>query len=226
MKMQKLNTKTEDYDIMHQDILAGKTVLFQGDSITDCGRTDGAGELGAGYPQIVAQVYEALCPLGGARFINRGVSGNRSADLLARYEQDFAAVRPDFLSILIGINDTWRRYDSNDPTSAEAYEANYRELLTRIKRDLPQTKVMILEPFLIPTDPVKDVWQEDLGPKIQIARRLAREFADFFLPLDGIFQSCITAGMAPAALSEDGVHPTRMGAAVIARAYLETVGVL
>ena len=135
-------------------------------------------------------------------------------------------MKPDFISILIGINDTWRGYDSADPTSAEAYEKNYRTLLEWIRRDLPQTKLMVIEPFLIPTDPQKDCWHEDLDPKIQAARKLAREYADFFLPMDGLFQSLLVKGARPEELSEDGVHPTQMGHAVIASEYLKLLGLI
>ena len=202
----------------------GERVLFQGDSITDCGRIRETDDLGAGYPEKVARMYRCLYPGSGTQFINRGVSGNRSCDLLKRYEEDFLAVRPDFISVLIGINDTWRGYDSADPTSAEQYESNYRTLLERLRRDLPQAKLMIIEPFLIPTDPEKECWHTDLDPKIQAARRLAREYADYFLPMDGLFQSRIVGGASPAELSEDGVHPTEAGHAVIAQAYLRLLG--
>ena len=211
---------------MITNVYPGKTVLFQGDSITDCDRDRTTNDLGPGYPAKVAEVYRCLNPGSGAEFINRGISGNRSCDLLARYEEDFLAVKPDFISILIGINDTWRGYDSADPPSAEAYEKNYRTLLEWIRRDLPQTKLMVIEPFLIPTDPQKDCWHEDLDPKIQAARKLAREYADFFLPMDGLFQRTIVKGARPEELSADGVHPTEKGHAVIASEYLKLLGLI
>ncbi|HJA93936.1 MAG TPA: SGNH/GDSL hydrolase family protein [Candidatus Eisenbergiella merdipullorum] len=204
----------------------GKRVLFQGDSITDCGRVRETDDLGPGYPAKVAQIYRCLYPGNGTEFINRGVSGNRSCDLLARYEEDFLSVKPDFISILIGINDTWRRYDSADPTSTQQYENNYRTLLEQLRRDLPQAKLLVIEPFLIPADPQKETWHEDLAPKIQAARRLARQYADYFLPMDGLFQSQIVKGARPEELSEDGVHPTEAGHAVIAEAYLKLLGLL
>ena len=78
----------------------GATVLFQGDSITDAGRDyQNPADLGGGYPQKAAAIYQTLFPESGVRFVNRGVSGNRSADLLARYERDFKALQPDFISI-------------------------------------------------------------------------------------------------------------------------------
>ena len=85
---------------------------------------------------------------------------------------------------------------------------------------------MVIEPFLIPTDPQKDCWHEDRDPKIQAARNLAREYADFFLPMDGLFQRTIVKGARPEELSADGVHPTEKGHAVIASEYLELLGLI
>lgn len=211
---------------MLQNLFTGKTVLFQGDSITDCGRDRISDDLGAGYPALIAQIYRCLYPDSGTKFINRGISGNRSAELLARYEEDILLPKPDFISILIGINDTWRRYDSCDPTSAEQYEDNYRRILSGIRHDLPGTQILVIEPFLLPTDPEKECWHEDLDPKIGVARKLAREYADFFLPMDGIFQKLLVDGISPKAFSEDGVHPTPAGHAAICRAYLQLLGLI
>lgn len=206
---------------------AGQTVLFQGDSVTDCGRNrEDAYSLSGGYPGRVAGIYNTLFPNNGVTFYNRGVSGNRSCDLLTRYEADFKALKPDFLSILIGINDVWRRYDQNDPTTAEQYEANYRTLLTMVKKDFPDTKIMIIEPFLLRTMEEKFCWREELDAKIQVARNLAVEFADYCLPLDGILNSLCVKRYMPVQLSADGVHPTDVGHGVIANAYLKALDII
>lgn len=200
-------------------------VLFQGDSVTDCKRSrEDMADLGEGYAGKIVRVYQTLFPQCGITFVNRGVSGNRSGDLLDRYEEDFKNVKPDFLSILIGINDTWRRYDQQNPTTVEQYEKNYRELLDRIKRDMPQTRIMLIEPFLLHSDESKVVWHEDLDPKIRVVRRLAAEYADYFVPMDGILQKYVANGYKPADLSEDGVHPSQQGHGVIAGEYLKELG--
>jgi lysophospholipase L1-like esterase len=210
-----------------KNILApGMTVLFQGDSITDCGwnRQD-ENSLGGGYPARVAGLWNNLAPGATVRFFNRGISGNRVKDLLDRYDRDFRALQPDLVSILIGINDTWRRYDSNDPTSTEKFEESYRALLENLKRDLPRTKILIMEPFLLRTTPAKD-WREDLDPKIQAVRGLAKEFADVFIPLDGIFTRYAVEGRREADMAADGVHPTSAGHGIIALEWLRAAGVL
>jgi acyl-CoA thioesterase-1 len=205
----------------------GQTVLFQGDSITDCGRIrEQPGDLGPGYPAKIAAIYNTLFPENEVRFVNRGVSGDRAKDMLKRYEADVRDIRPDFLSILIGINDTWRRYDSNDPTTAETYENNYRMFLEKVKADFPETKIMMIEPYLLHTMPDKICWHEDLDPKIQVARKLAKEYADYYLPLDGIFSSLCVSTYEPVDLSEDGVHPSDKGHSVIAYEYLKLLGIL
>ncbi len=205
------------------------TVLFQGDSITDWGREGGAlteafpggGPFGFGYVSRAVQLYKILFPENPVTFVNRGVSGNRTKDLLDRYEEDILKIQPDYLSIMIGINDTWRRYDSQDPTSAEEYEHHYRELLTRIRKQLPDTRLMLIEPFLIPSDPAKDIFWEDLESKIPVVQKLALEFADVYLPSNGIFTNCILSGMDPKLLSEDSVHLLDAGSAVLAKEWLK-----
>lgn len=199
----------------------GQVILFQGDSITDCGRRLGNNPLGNGYANKVVELYSILYPDHKVRFVNRGISGNRVRDLLSRYEEDFKEVKPDFISILIGINDTWRRYDRNDETTAAEYERDYRILLEKIKKDLPDCKIMIIEPFLLNSVPDRPTWRVDLDPKIQVARTLAAEFADYYLPLDGIFAKANVEGDSLKALAEDGVHPTELGHGVIAKSYLK-----
>ena len=207
-------------------IKPGSVVLFQGDSITDAGRDKTveakttAAALGAGYPAKIAAIWEILFPDSGVSFINRGISGNRTGDLLDRYEKDFRALKPDLVSVLIGINDTWRRYDRNDPTSAEVFESRYRTLLENLKRDLPNAITVIIEPFLLGSVPERNAWREDLDPKIQAVRRLAKQYADFFIPMDGIFVRYAVEGIRETDMAADGVHPTQLGHGIIASEWI------
>lgn len=206
----------------------GQTVLFQGDSITDCGRDrNDPTSLSEGYPGRVAAIYQQLFPGSGVRFVNRGVSGDRVRNLLERYDEDFKAIQPDFISILIGINDTWRNYDSADKTTTQAFQNTYITLLEKIKSDMPGAQIMMIEPFVLNTDPARACWrQEDLGEKIDVVRNLARQYADYFLPLDGIFVREIVSGFTDEQLSGDGVHPTNQGHAVIALEYLKLLNII
>lgn len=199
-----------------------QTLLFQGDSITDCSRDRGdITSLSNGYPGMVAKLYHLLFPDSNITFVNKGISGNRVKDLLSRYEDDFKSINPDFISILIGINDTWRRFDSNDPTSTEAFQASYRKLLTNIKKDMPNSKILLIEPFVLYSLPDRKAWREDLDPKITVIRELAKEFADYYLPLDGIFAKAEVEEYNCKEIAPDGVHPSEIGHSIIAREYIK-----
>lgn len=205
----------------------GQTVLFQGDSITDCDRNrEDITSLSEGYPGKVAAIYNALFPNNHVTFINKAVSGDRAKDVLSRYQEDIKEIKPDFVSILVGINDTWRRYDENDPTTAEQYEVNYRQILDNLKHDFPNTKIMLIEPYVLNSLPDRATWRVDLDPKIQVVRKLAREYADYFLPIDGIFASLCTHTYEPSQISADGVHPIDLGHSIIAYQYLKLLQII
>lgn len=194
-------------------------VLFQGDSVTDCGRDrNDEHNLGNGYALLIASWLEALYPEKNVKYINKGVSGNRVCDLQARWEEDCIKLKPTFISILIGINDCWRRYDSKDPVSPVSFEKMYRDILNQVKEST-QAKILLCEPFVLPYPEDRRKWREDLDPKIHIVRDLAREFDTLLLPLDGIFNS-IDVQKKPGFLAADGVHPTMAGHALIAQEWL------
>ncbi|HEY5585161.1 MAG TPA: SGNH/GDSL hydrolase family protein [Ruminiclostridium sp.] len=196
-----------------------EVVLFQGDSVTDCGRSrEDDSNHGNGYPMMIASWLEALYPEKTVKFINRGVSGDRVCDLKTRWHEDCIQLKPTFVSILVGINDCWRRYDSNDPTSPEAFEKTYRDILTQVKENT-EAKILLCEPFVLPYPEDRKQWREDLDPKISIVRDLAREFKTLLLPLDGIFNSN-AAYKASGFWTADGVHPTMAGHALIAQEWL------
>ena len=197
-------------------------ILFQGDSITDAGRDySDPHDLGNGYPKYVAEILKEWFPEKEMEFVNLGISGHRTCDLLARWERDCIEWQPDILSILIGINDTWRRYDADMPMSTEEFEANYRALLTAV-REKTKAKIVMLEPFLLPVDPAKECFHEDLDPKIQAVRRLAREFADVFVPLDGMFAAACVL-QEPSTFSGDSVHPNAAGSQLLGEWYADAI---
>lgn len=194
----------------------GTKILFQGDSITDMGRDRGnIHDMGKGYPLYTSQLLSAKRP--GIEFVNLGISGNRTGDLVRRWSEDCIQLQPDVVSILIGINDTWRAFDSNDPTDTEAFEENYRSILERTKSET-NAKLLILEPFLADADLSKRCYRADLDPKITVVRRLAMEYADAFIPLDGLIAAASVGRGAPepAYFVPDSVHPSPEGAQLIA----------
>ena len=179
-------------------------VLFQGDSVTDAGRDRADLHSLAGYAAVCAQLLGD-----GYECFNRGVSGDRSGDVLARYGEDIEAIDPDVFCLLIGINDVWRRFDANLYTSPAEYYNNVREILVRLRAHNPGVKIILIEPFFLP-EPSRLHWSETLVGIIDQVRKLAVEFADVLIPLHGLFaKECVRVPWAE--LSADGVHPTEKG---------------
>lgn len=191
-------------------------ILFQGDSITDCGRdrSDSA-SLGDGYASLVAKALPAdrTC-------LNRGVSGDRVFDLESRWYEDCLALKPDLVTIMIGINDTWRRYDSNVPSPTDEFEAT----LGRISKQVVDSgaKLILIEPFVLPIPADRIKWREDLDPRIQAVRRIAILHASALVPLDGIFAAA-ACQHSLAELAGDGVHPSSLGHQLIAEHVARTI---
>lgn len=194
----------------------GNIILFQGDSVTDAGRLSSDNGLGSGYVEYIGQ---ALAPTPGITVLNKGISGNRAIDLMQRWQQDCVLLAPDILTILIGINDCWRKYDSDDETPASVFEEQYVSLLETATKET-SAKIILMEPFLLHTMPGQAGWRETLDPEIQVVRKLALEYKTALITLDALFAKlAITHGCA--ALAADGVHPTPLGHRIIADAWLE-----
>ncbi len=199
-------------------------LLFQGDSITDMGRDySDYHNLGPGYPKYAAEGLKNKFPDVDFEFINLGISGNQTKDLIPRLQKDFIDIQPDIVSILIGINDVWHYSEGRKWLPDEVFEERYRTILNSIKEQT-NAKIMIMEPFLIPIED-KQFFRENLAPKIEIIRKLAREYADVYLPTDGLLQSAFI-GDDPLSYANDGVHPTEKGARYIGKLYVEYISKL
>jgi lysophospholipase L1-like esterase len=195
------------------------TLLFTGDSITDSGRRDAAtAPLGTGYVRMLA---DELAATGDRTIINTGIGGNRAVDLESRWQFDVLDHRPDVLTVMIGINDTWRRYDANNPTSAETFEQHYRDILTRSRAKLTG-QIVLFEPFLVEVTDAQRSWRDDLNPKIDVVRALAAEFDTELIPTDALMTAAAEE-LGAAAVAGDGVHPTDAGHRLLADAWLERV---
>lgn len=197
-------------------------ILFQGDSITDGGRNyRDRNDLGTGYAYIAASMLLALNAGKKLRVLNRGVSGDCSCDLVRRWERDCIDLKPNWVSIMIGINNTWRRYDQNEGTDTQVYEKEYREILDRTKEDT-HAGLILIEPFLLPFPDDRKSWREDLDPKIKVVNKLAAEYDAILIPMDKIFQQMLLF-QGPEYWAEDGVHPTLAGHGFIAMKWMEYV---
>jgi lysophospholipase L1-like esterase len=190
------------------------TLVFAGDSITDSGRDrDDAASLGDGYVSLIAEAVRER----GETVVNKGISGNRAVDLEARWD-DILAAGPDVLTVYIGVNDMWRRFDADDPTSVEDFEATVTGLL-QAARDAGVDRILLIEPFFVPVRDDQVAWLDDLNPKREAVRRLAERFDATLVEL----HDTVTAAAAEhgaAAIVPDGVHPTPQGSAIIADAWL------
>ena len=153
-----------------------KTILFQGDSITDAGRSrEDDSNLGLGYPTLVKGELGYDNP-GQYTFYNRGISGNRVVDLYARIKIDFINLKPDYLSILIGVNDVWHEFGCKNGVSAEKYFKIYSMLIEEIMEALPDTKIMIMEPFVLKgagTDAHFEEFQSEVQKRAAKAKKIA-----------------------------------------------------
>lgn len=195
-------------------------IVIQGDSITDAGRFGDPEQLGGGYARMVAKYIENFYPDLSMKVYNKGISGNRSGDLVRRWQTDTIELKPTVVTILIGINDTWRAFDSGDPTAVETYAANCENIMKQTK-DAGAT-LIILEPFAVPTGVVNDAWRTDLEPKIHALRKLSLKYADAYIPLDGIFYG-LSAETAPELWTADGVHPSAAGHRIIAKELIKVL---
>ncbi len=195
-------------------------ILFQGDSVTDAGRDRShPNDMGDGYPRYASAMLRDAFPDADFEFINLGISGNRTEDLVSRLESDFIDVRPDIVSILIGINDVWHHYSNNIETTDEQFEDRYRSVLEAIKTRT-NAKIMMMEPFLIGT-PCHEDMPGELTRKQAIIRELADTYADIFVPLDEILHTEVKVPLTE--YSTDGVHPTPDGACYIGEVYLRAI---
>lgn len=202
------------------------TILFQGDSITDCGRSrdvtapqHGTG-LGSGYAALVAARLLCDRPAAGWNFHNRGVSGNRIVDLYARWKIDALNLKPDVISILIGVNDTWHGFGSNNGVEVPRYEQFYRMLMEWTRRELPETGIILIEPFVLPFGAVTDSWLPEIAQRRAVVRKIADEFDTEFVPAQNIFDKAVESASGEHWLT-DGVHPQPAGHQLLADAWLE-----
>ncbi|WP_081891610.1 SGNH/GDSL hydrolase family protein [Verrucomicrobium sp. BvORR106] len=197
-------------------------ILFQGDSIADGnrGRTaDPNHILGHGYAFIIAAKHGAAFPSHNLTFLNRGISGNKVSDLAARWQKDTLDLKPDLLSILIGVND-----DGRDVPMAE-YEAGYDKLLTETKAAFPSVKLVLGEPFLLPVSKKKENWEAakaSIEQRQAIVAQLAAKHGAALVKYQQAFDDACKRAPANYWIW-DGVHPTYAGHQVMADAWEATV---
>lgn len=207
----------------------GNVVLFQGDSITDAGRDrrreDHANDIrafGTGYALLAAAALLANHSEAKLTIYNRGISGHKVFQLAERWDKDCIALKPNVVSILIGVNDIWHTLDGHYDGTIEVYERDYRALLERTKRELPGVKLVVCEPFVLRCGAVNEKWFPEFDGYRAAARRVATAFNTVFVPFQTMFDEAVRT-TPPAYWAGDGVHPTLAGAQRMAQAWLEAV---
>lgn len=221
-----------------------KIILFQGDSITDCGRTRdlpsniieklyvktqyalrGATELGPGYPSMVAKELGEE----GYTFVNRGVGGDRILDVYARIVKDIIKIKPDVMSLLVGVNDVWHGFDWNNGTGLKRFEKMFNILFDELVEELPETKFIILGAFALegsatanrPDQPDRYIsFRDGVSQVAAIEKATADRLGIKFVDLGKILDEEAEKHTAKA-LTGDGVHPTEKGHEIIKREWLK-----
>jgi len=208
------------------------TILLQGDSITDAGRdrkreniANDPRALGRGYAYNIASTLLEQRPDDNLKFYNRGNSGWKVPQLAETWTKNCIDIKPDVLSILIGVNDYWHTvaFGKKFKGTPETYENDYHALLKRTVKELPGIKIVICEPFALRCGKnVKDSWFPTFDKYRAAAKKMSEEFNTLFLPLQSIFEDA-SKDTPLNFWARDGIHPSGPGAQLMAQEWLKVV---
>jgi len=210
-------------------LLNGQTILFQGDSITDAGRNreetgfNNPRALGTGYAMLAAaHILEKHAGLN-LKIYNKGISGNKVYQLAERWDKDCIDLKPDVLSILIGVNDFWHKFNGTYNGTVEIYRNDLIALIERTKKALPDVKLVICEPYAVPgVKAVNEKWYPEFPEYQKAAKEISDKFGAIFVPFQSVYDAAIKRAPAPY-WTGDGVHAALPGAQLMAQAWMEIV---
>lgn len=206
------SNKSENIFYLRKEVITMK-ILFQGDSITDAGRDrDNDVNVGRGYPLLVKASLGFETP-GKYEFVNRGISGNRVVDVYARIKNDIINVKPDVMSILIGVNDVWHELSRENGVDADKYFKIYDMLIEEVKDALPDIKIMIMEPFVLKGSATEEKWDcfnSEVKKRAEMAKKIAQKYDLPYIALQDGFDK-LSKNIDESYWLADGVHPTAMG---------------
>ncbi len=204
-------------------------LVMIGDSITDCGRKRPVGEgdggnLGTGYVSMVSALIGATCPEKRIRVVNMGISGDTVRDLAARWQTDVLDLKPDWLSVMIGINDVWRQFSRPNVIESHVYPDEYEETLENlVKTTLPTLKGLVLmTPYIIESNK-NDAMRQMMDRYGAIVKKIADKYGAVFVDIQAAFDRLLTRYYS-AALALDRIHPNTIGQMLIAKEFLKAVG--
>ena len=206
----------------------GTTILFQGDSITDAGRdkknqiANQQKALGAGYAWMAASHLLIKNPQLNLTIHNRGISGNKVHQLANRWDKDCLDLKPDILSIMIGVNDIWHGLNGKYEGTVKTYEDDFLSLMERTRKALPKTQFVICEPFVLRCGAVNEKWFPEFDRYRAAARKVADQNNATFVPFQSMFDEAVQYAP-PKHWAGDGVHPSSHGASLMAHFWTESV---
>ena len=199
--------------------LKQQRILFDGDSITDAGRDrDDLESFGYGYVALVIEHLRRQYANLELQFINRGVGGDTTRNMLERFDRDILAHKPDWVSIAIGVNDVWRFFDPapNEAVLTDEFETNYRKLLEPLQ---DKAGLILVSPFLIEPDR-GDPFRVQIDHYGAAVKSLAPEFGALFVPFQEAFDA---SSLEPSAFSGDRVHPNETGSELMSQTFLRAI---
>jgi lysophospholipase L1-like esterase len=206
----------------------GGVLLFQGDSITDVGRDrerlepNDARAFGRGYPLLIGSRLLDERAGDDLKIYNRGISGNKVPDLDARWQKDCLDLKPDVLSILIGVNDIWHKLNGRYDGTVETYEKGFAALLERTKKALPNVRLVVCQPFVMRCGAVNDSWFPEFDQRKAAAERVAKKAGATWVPFQDMFDQAVKRA-APEHWAADGVHPSMAGHDLMAKTWMDVV---
>ncbi len=201
-------------------------IVFAGDSVTDMGSTNPVGEglfdnVGRSYVRIVENMLATWYPDVFIRVTNSGIGGNTSRDLLKRFDRDVVELKPDWVSICIGINDVWRQFDSPAITSShvspEEYEQNVEEMILKVKDNVKG--VFILSPYIIEPNS-EDMMRARMNEYVAIAKKLADKHGCKFIDFQKMYEDYCKIRHS-SYIAWDRIHPNQIGATLMAKEFLK-----
>ena len=214
----------------------GFYTLFQGDSITDGGRDRRRKvkylTFGQGYPYLITAKMEATFPLQKLRFTNHGISGNTLFDIEGRWHWDTLDLKPDLISLLIGVNDIWKSFERNDIVTYNytEFKVTYVRLIEHALAKFPNIKIALCEPFILKGYHTVDRW-DDWSKGIKEIQAIVKSIADMYpstiihVPFQRVFDrvSTLYPEIDPSVWLIDGVHPMAPGHQLMADEWLQVV---